>query len=109
MLIEIDSTPPTVEIEINGNSATFSNANKEKITATLYKDGKEVKNYTFGANLTESGSYKLELVDELGNRNVYEFEVPYKLNVAGIIFIVLAIIMVLVIVLLILKKRKIKL
>lgn len=108
LIVQIDCTPPTVIIEITGNSAKFSNANKDNITAVLFKDGKEVKNYTFGANLTESGFYKLELVDELGNTNVYEFEIPYKLNGFAIALIIVFVIIVAIIVVFIIKSRKIK-
>ena len=106
--VEIDSVPPTIEISIAGNKATFSGANKQNVSAKLFKGGEEVVGYTFGQAVNSDGTYRLELTDELGNTNVYEFVVPFQLNGWAITVIVLASVVLLLVIIFIIKSRQIK-
>ena len=102
----IDATPPTVNIAIEPNCAKLT-ADENVVTATLYKDGTKVS-YRFGDAINESGTYRLEVTDKLGNTAVYDFEVPFALNVWAVVIIVVVVIVVLVVAIILLKSKKIK-
>ena len=80
--IEVDNVPPTVEIKKEAGSFKTQNASKENLTATLFRDDKEVA-YTIGKKVNGAGNYTLTIVDELGNENVYHFTVTEPLNWAA--------------------------
>lgn len=79
---EVDNVPPTVEIKKEAGSFKTQNASKENLTATLFRDDKEVA-YTIGKKVNGAGNYTLTIVDELGNENVYHFTVTEPLNWAS--------------------------
>ena len=107
LTFEIDATPPTVEIKIEPNQARVSKANEEVKSVVLFKDGNKV-DYSLGATINESGSYRLEVTDALGNTNIYEFEVPFALNIWAIIAIIVGVIIVAVIAVFLIKSKKVK-
>ena len=87
LIIEIDATPPTAQIDVKSNLAKITPLDDENVTAVLYKDGKQV-DYNYGSNITESGVYVLTLTDALGNETTYEFEIPFALDAFAIVAIV---------------------
>lgn len=107
LILEIDATPPSVTIDVQANSARVYDASEQVVATVLYKNGVEVS-YRVGNIIDGHGSYRLELTDDMGNTSVFEFEVPYALNVFAIIAIVVAAIIVLAIIIFLLKSKKIK-
>lgn len=76
--LEVDNSPPSVQIENTGKSVKIFNPNKEGMTYTLYRDGKQVSfNMGSSAELTEKGNYKLVCTDEVGNVTEYTFSLEY--------------------------------
>lgn len=81
--IEVDNTKPTVEINKEPGSFRTTNASKENLTATLSCDGAEATAYTVGKKINGAGHYTLTITDDLGNENVYTFDITEPLNWAA--------------------------
>lgn len=79
---DVDNVKPTVEIEKNRGSFKTMNASKPNITATLTRDGKEIS-YSVGKKIEGAGHYDLTITDDLGNTNVYTFDIEEPLNWAA--------------------------
>lgn len=91
LYIEIDNVSPTVTIKQDsgaGGSVKITNVSKKNVTYTLIKDSIQVE-YT-GKAITELGSYKLTVSDDLGNISVYDFVIEYRFNVWSIVVLVIA-------------------
>lgn len=82
LICDIDNTKPTIEIEKEPGSFKTSNASKT-VTATLSCDGGEAVNYTVGKKIEGAGHYTLTITDDLGNENVYTFDITEPLNWAA--------------------------
>lgn len=89
LFIAIDNIVPTVEIVYNkkNNTVSFVGLNKTNITATLTRDGTEIK-WTQSLVLKDAGVYVLTLTDSFGNSSSIEFEIEYKLNALSVTIIV---------------------
>ncbi len=81
--IEVDNSKPTVEIEKDAGSFKTIHASKENLTATLSCDGAEATAYTVGKKINGAGHYTLTITDDLGNTNVYTFDITEPLNWAA--------------------------
>ena len=81
--IEVDNTKPTVEINKGHGSFTTTNASKENLTATLSCNGAEATAYNVGKKVSGAGHYTLTITDDLGNENVYTFDITEPLNWAA--------------------------
>lgn len=81
--IEVDNTKPTVDIEKSAGSFKTTNASKENLIATLSCNGTEATVYTVGKKINGSGHYTLTITDDLGNENVYTFDIIEPLNWAA--------------------------
>lgn len=109
---EIDTTAP--EITLNG----IEDGGKDNVTVSItdmteegeihvYRDGNEIE-YELGQELSEYGSYRVEVTDKLGNTRTYSFELAYKVNGAVIALIGVGIALVAgAVVLIILKKKRV--
>lgn len=108
LAVEVDNIAPTVELIQKENAVSIESVSKPGVTYKLYKNGAEVTGYK-GGKITGNGSYKLVVFDDLGNENVYEFKITYKLNAASIAIIAIGTATVLAALILIIRsKRKIK-
>ncbi|MCL2061502.1 MAG: hypothetical protein FWH03_02645 [Firmicutes bacterium] len=87
--VTIDDTPPTVSIAQDGGVVVISDPSKQNIQVLLERNGQAVA-YTMGERLSDVGTYRLTITDDVGNVNTYEFEIIYRLNTAAIVLIVLA-------------------
>lgn len=85
--LTVDTVAPTVEITQKKNQISFSKADKENVTYTLYLNGNEIKGSP-NSTITECGKYTLVVTDELGNQSIYNFELNY-INTFGIVVIVI--------------------
>lgn len=81
--IEVDNTKPTVEIDIEPGAFKTTNASKENVTATLSCNGAEAIEYKIGKKINGAGHYTLTITDDLGNENVYTFDITEPLNWAA--------------------------
>ncbi|MCM1404630.1 MAG: hypothetical protein NC133_04000 [Prevotella sp.] len=81
--IEVDNTKPTVEIDKEPGSFKTTNASKENLIATLSCNGAEATAYTVGKKINGAGHYTLTITDDLGNENVYTFDITEPLNWAA--------------------------
>ena len=82
--------PPVVTIIKDGNKIKISAIDKENVKMLLLKDGVEV-NCRVGQTFDEPGNYVLTVTDELGNIAVYEFIVPFRLNLWAIVIIIVGV------------------
>ena len=106
--LNIDNVAPSVDLIWSGNTVSFSRLNKDGVTATMYKDGEEVK-WTQSLVVKDPGHYVLVLEDEFGNINEIEWDLKYRLNGLSITLIVLACLAIIgVIVLILVKRLKVK-
>lgn len=83
LICDIDNTKPTIEIEKEPGSFKTTNASKENLTATLSCNGAEATAYTVGKKINGAGHYTLTITDDLGNENVYTFDITEPLNWAA--------------------------
>ena len=81
--IEVDNTKPTVEINKEPGSFRTANASKGNLTATLSCNGAEATAYTVGKKINGAGHYTLTITDDIGNENVYTFDITEPLNWAA--------------------------
>lgn len=107
----IDKTAP--EITLNG----IDDGGKDNVSVSItdmseegeihvYKDGVEIE-YELGQELSEYGSYKVEVKDNLGNTRTYSFELAFKMNGWAIALIAIGIVSIGgLICLILMKKRK---
>ena len=87
IVLTVDTVAPTVEITQKKNQISFSKADKDNVTYTLYLNGNEIKGSP-NSTITECGKYTLVVTDELGNQSTYTFELNY-INTFGIVVIVI--------------------
>ena len=80
--IEVDNIAPTVDIIKEAGSFKTANASKPNVTVTLVCNGEEVS-YTIGKKISGAGHYILTITDDLGNENVYTFDIIEPLNWAA--------------------------
>ncbi len=93
--VNIDATAPTLKLDGVENGGETKGA---VILSDLSSDA-EMKvylddvliDYTIGDELTENGTYKVVLVDAVGNQTEYTFEILWKMPVAAIVLIVIAV------------------
>ena len=104
--LSVHNTPPTLEYECDGRSASAKVAVKGNYTVQLIKDGKQV-NYELGNVIKNNGNYKLIVTDEYGNSSECTFEINY-LNGFGIAVIVIVCLVLAVIAILLIRSRRIK-
>jgi hypothetical protein len=103
--IEIDNIPPTVLItQPDSKSVKVSDASKNNLICVLLKDGNEIS-YSLGRLITDVGSYKLTIVDDLGNSNTYEFTINYSLNGWGILVVIIGIILAIIMLAIVIRAR----
>ena len=109
--LEIDTTPPTIElvgVENGGktsNDVSAKNASENPVYITATKDGIEFE-YELGETITNSGAYQIVVTDRAGNSNIYEFTKVYALNGASIVLLGGMLAVVVVIILFIVRSRK---
>lgn len=90
--IEVDNSAPSVQIENTGKSVKIFNPNKEGLTYTLYRDGKQVSfEMSYSAELTAKGNYRLVCTDEVGNVTEYTFSLAYMGNVTIVLIAVVSV------------------
>lgn len=107
--IELDSTPPALQLVQKPGEVSFENLTKKDVTAMLYCDGKLVSdNFNLKDNVNEKGNYVLVITDSVGNSAQYEFEVKVALNAFSIVLICVGGVVLIVIVILIIKGRRFK-
>jgi hypothetical protein len=80
--VAIDSEAPTVTIAQEKNSVTVKEPSKENLSYALVKDGRPV---AFRTSLSDPGKYTLTVTDDLGNVNIYEFTINYRMNASAVI------------------------
>ncbi len=90
LTLSTDCVPPVVTIIKDGNKIKISAIDKENVKMLLLKDGVEV-NCRVGQTFDEPGNYVLTVTDELGNIAVYEFIVPFRLNLWAIVIIIVGV------------------
>ncbi len=85
--IEIDSTVPTCELvgavlnETTTNDVRIKNISEELQMLNIYLNG-NLKDYDITKPLTDSGNYRIELVDYADNKTIYEFRKEYGMNLS---------------------------
>ncbi|MCM1404658.1 MAG: hypothetical protein NC133_04145 [Prevotella sp.] len=82
-ICDVDDIPPTLDIVKSAGSFKTTNASKENLTATLSCNGAEATAYTVGKKINGAGHYTLTITDDLGNENVYTFDITEPLNWAA--------------------------
>lgn len=102
--LKVDTSVPKVEITQSRNQVTFSAANKENVTYELYLDG-ELVSCSPNTPITQRGSYRLVVYDDLGNMSIYVFTLNY-INVYGLVVIGLAVLVAMIIFIGIIVYRK---
>ncbi|MDR3319189.1 MAG: hypothetical protein LBS99_07090, partial [Clostridiales bacterium] len=102
--VTIDHEPPTVEItQESKNGVIIGAASKDNVSFALTRDGKEV---AFKKTLSDPGQYKLVVIDDIGNVNVYEFTISYRMNAFAVVLSVIGALILLATVFLIARARR---
>lgn len=110
--VTVDGTAPTLTL----NGVDNEGATKDPVSLTDISENAELKvfqndveiEYEVGSELTEAGSYRVQLIDECGNATEYTFEIEKSISGGIIALIVIGVLAVAgVIVFIILKKRKV--
>ncbi|MCL2370249.1 MAG: hypothetical protein FWC80_03375 [Firmicutes bacterium] len=99
--LEIDREPPTIELVHNANSVQIRNPSKSGVTFSLERNGQPVE--LRGNTISNNGSFRLVVTDDIGNYSVHYFEIAYRLNAAAIILITIGCILALVFAVVIIK------
>lgn len=102
--LRVDTVAPTVQIDRAKDKVIISAPNKENVTLTLYRGGKQV-DCVLGREITKTGDYVLVVTDELGNTTQYTFSLHY-INTFGIIVIVFGCVLLLAVIIIVIVARK---
>lgn len=103
--IEIDNTPPEVTLTKDGKAVKVAGVDKDNVSLALTLDGKEIS-CIVGKSFDEPGHYVLTVTDELGNENVYAWDIPFRLNTWAIVAIVVGAVALVVVLVLIIRARR---
>lgn len=93
--LTLDTTAPTIDLNgvknggTSGKPVTIDNLS-EDATLEVFKDG-EVIEYELGQKLSEYGEYRVVVTDSVGNTNVYNFTLKYKMDGGIIALIVISV------------------
>ncbi|MDO4294712.1 MAG: hypothetical protein Q4D90_00955 [bacterium] len=88
--VAIDREAPLFEVSVNNSvaSITYQSSDVERV---IVRNGNQESTYSRIDRLSEAGSYTIEVYDYAGNKNVKNVVIPKKVNVAGILAVVLAV------------------
>ncbi|MDR2266751.1 MAG: hypothetical protein LBE09_04115, partial [Christensenellaceae bacterium] len=85
----VDSTPPEANMTEKNGVVSFSKTTKNNVSVELYRDGVLIEGFVIPGTVDEDGNYLLVLIDDLGNRQTYEFTVDKPMNAFTIVLICL--------------------
>ncbi|MDR3186442.1 MAG: hypothetical protein LBU04_06550 [Christensenellaceae bacterium] len=104
----VDSTPPTLVVEYINGAYSFASLSKKDVSAILYKDGIVVEDFTLTSVIKDAGSYRLVIVDDLGNQSTYEFKKDPSLSGVTIALICVGSVGVVVVLFFIIRARRVR-
>lgn len=88
---EINNIKPQIKKKRKNGALTITLTTPNPVKAVLYKNGKVIdENYSL-SDIKESGKYKIDLIDDFGNINLYSFKFTKSLNGGGIAGVVIGI------------------
>ena len=93
VVLEKDTLPPEIAVTVKGGRADIQYLSDDIATITLEKDGKVQEGFS-GYVVNSPGSYKLSVADGAGNVSSRQFTLKYRVNVYGIVAVVLVILLI---------------
>ena len=101
-----DSIQPRFLMSVQDSTAYFQYQSQDIAYCLLYRDGELISDSQIPAQISGSGTYRLEAYDEAGNMAYGEFQIDYHFNTGAIVVIVLVIALIVALVLFLRRARK---
>lgn len=93
VVLRKDTQPPQAAVHIKGGTAQLQYGSDDIERVILEKNGELLEGFA-GYTIDSPGSYRLTVVDEAGNTSSTEFSLRYRVNLYGIVAVVLAVLLI---------------
>lgn len=88
-----DTMAPRFYVSEESNRIYFSYLSGDASWCRVSKDGNEIHSGALISEISDPGSYQVDVYDEAGNVSSIHIELPYRMNMAAVIVIVLVVIL----------------